>query len=520
VERRQVVGQVLDGRYFLLEPIGRGAMGSVYRAEDKKLGRIVAVKMMNQQVPDEMAARRRFEREAAAMAKLEHPHCASIVDVGMHDDQPYVVMDYVRGESLDSVVAQGPLPIARAVEITRQILSGLAHAHELGIIHRDIKPANIMLSQRSGIGDHVKILDFGLVKLTLGETSSNLTAGVVVGTPSYMAPEQIRGLALDRRVDVYACGVLLFELLTGAKPFRAENNEPFAICMKHLNEPVPQLADLMPYREFGALEEVVAHALAKDRDLRFATATAFANALAAATAPVAAPPRPPPPPVEATIPISDTDVQPPRPSHALRYVVLGGAALAAITTAVVLSAAGGEATPARSAPRPPPVVAASKPVALPAPAPAPPPAPEPPGPPAETVADTAPDPVAALVARVDNLGRESAIELLVKARKTYPRDARLAYHAGLLYLDKMWWGEGLKQLRAAIDLDPAYRSDPALIDAAVRAFGATARYDWTLAKFLHDDLGATAKSALENTANHHKNPIVRARAAAELRRYR
>src|SRR5690606_1212628 len=144
-----------------------------------------------------------FEREALAMAKLEHPHCASVVDVGVHGEQPYVVMEFITGKTLRQLLEGGALPIPRAVDIVRPILSGLAHAHEHGVIHRDIKPANIVLSQKSGLGDHVKILDFGLARFN--KEASNLTAGMVLGTPNYMAPEQIKGAALDHRIDVYAC---------------------------------------------------------------------------------------------------------------------------------------------------------------------------------------------------------------------------------------------------------------------------------------------------------------------------
>ncbi len=562
MEHRDLSGQVLDGRYRVIAPVGKGAMGSVYRAEDVKLGRTVAVKVMNEHVPNEMSTRRRFDREATAMAKLEHPHCASILDVGMHGDQPFVVMDFISGRSLDALVAEGPLPVARAVELTRQILFGLAHAHEHGIIHRDIKPANIVLSQKSGVGDHVKVLDFGLAKLS--QETSNLTVGVIVGTPSYMAPEQIRGLALDQRVDVYACGVLLYELLTGTKPFRAPSNEPLAICMAHLNDPVPRLADALPGHDFGALEDVVAHALAKDRDRRFTSATAFANALVAAVpaqpprpVPVSAPPPPAAPrpssPAGATVPLADADLAPvragsqtieapppssseataplaptpvpagpPRPARKPRRLAIGGAALVLGVGGVLVAVAagGGDRSPSPSPSSPPvasPVEAAPDAGAEPSTEP---PAPagslEPPAPPPQ-------DPVAELVARAAELSsarrREAAISLLVKARRTYPRDARLPYHAGLLYLEKMFRTDGLKQLRAAIELDPGYPTDPKLIDAVIRAFNTTAQYDWALASFLRKDIGAAAKPALEDVAKHHRNPIVRSRAAAELRRY-
>ena len=255
-------------------------MGIVYRAERVKLGRIVAIKVLHDVLPNELSARKRFEIEAMAMAKLEHPHCASVLDVGVHADRPYVVMDFVSGQNLKELVTSGPQPIPRATEIVRQVLSGLAHAHEHGIIHRDIKPANLVLSQKTGLGDHVKILDFGLARLH--DTGQNLTTGIVVGTPAYMAPEQIRGQKLDHRVDLYACGVLLFELLTGRKPFHSEKDDPIEVCKMHLSEPIPRLDAMLSGADFGELEAVVARALAKHSDDRYASAEEFAAAIDAA----------------------------------------------------------------------------------------------------------------------------------------------------------------------------------------------------------------------------------------------
>jgi serine/threonine-protein kinase len=623
VDRRDLTGQVLDARYRIIAPVGQGGMGSVYRAEDIKLGRTVAVKVINEHVPAEMASRRRFSREAQAMAKLEHPHCASILDVGMHDDQPFVVMDFVSGQSLDALVVDGPVPIARAVELTRQILFGLAHAHEHGIIHRDIKPSNIVLSQKAGMGDHVKILDFGLAKLN--QENSNLTAGVAVGTPSYMAPEQIRGLLLDARADIYACGVLLFELLTGTKPFRSQSGDPLAICMMHLNDPPPRLADAAPGIDFGALEEVVRHALAKDRDHRFSNAEAFANALATAIPDHAVPTRKTPVPRAAT-PLPVRPSQPPQPSGFEATISFSDLELADRSSASAIEAAEREpspastvqARPARLA-QPAAVPAASshpaQPAAAPAassrpaqPAAAPAASPRPArrgrwlviagalalvaaaivlavsrggGAPgtgsAGSAAVTAPptadgsaagdrdgsagsgsaaagdrdgsaaggsaaagdgdgsgsgdrdgdrppvdpnDPVATILAQTDELRRDAAIKLLVNARKAYAEDARLPLRLGLLYLDQLWRSEAIKQLRDAIQLEPAYRTDQKLINAVVRAFNSTAGYDWALANFLYKDIGAAARPALEETAKDHPNPVVRNRAISELRRYR
>ncbi len=502
VSRGELIGAVLDGRYRVDARIGRGAMGSVYRGERLKLGRVVAIKVMQDGLLDD-ASRRRFEREAMAMAKLEHPHCASVLDVGAHDDAPYVVMEFVDGKNLKQLLAAGPLPTSRAVEITRQVLSGLAHAHEHGVIHRDIKPANIVLSQKSGLGDHVKILDFGLARFN--QDASNLTAGMVVGTPSYMAPEQIAGAAIDHRSDLYSCGVMLFELLTGTKPFEAA--DPVATCMKHLKEPPPRLADVARGRSFGALESVVARALAKDPDARFATAHDFSKALldAKSTGHERA--------TDATMSLDEviaessvapTNVAPRaaarKPRAHIVVVALGAVALAG--GALFVAAKSNADTPKQPA------------ATLPEPA-EPPPAPPP------VVAE---DPVADLVTRATELAsngrRQDAIDTLLKARKTYGKDARLPYTLAKLYLDKMWWADGLKQARDALALDPQLRSDADLIKLALRGFNTTKSYDWTLARFLRVDIGDAAKPYMEDTAKNHPNPIVRSRATAELRRYK
>ena len=304
MERGDLSGAILDGRYRVIEPIAEGAMGVVYRAERVKLGRIVAVKVLHDVLPDELSGRRRFEIEAMAMAKLEHPHCASVLDVGVHNDRPFVVMDFVSGQNLKELISGGPLPIPRAAEIVRQVLSGLGHAHEHGIIHRDIKPANLVLSQKTGLGDHVKILDFGLARVL--DTSQNLTAGLAVGTPAYMAPEQVRGDKLDHRADLYACGVLLFELLTGKKPFQSERDDPIEVCKMHLSDPIPRLDSKLPGVDFGELEAVVTKALAKRARKRFASAEEYAAALDAAVGRT----------VRQTQP--SRVIQPPRPSRPTR----------------------------------------------------------------------------------------------------------------------------------------------------------------------------------------------------------
>jgi eukaryotic-like serine/threonine-protein kinase len=499
-------GQVLDGRYRVIEPIGNGAMGSVYRGERVKLGRIVAIKVLNDAIPDQ-ASLRRFEREAKAMAKLEHPNCGSVLDVGVHNDRPYVVMEFVSGQNLKEVMKAGPIPRARAIEITRQVLSALSHAHALGIIHRDIKPANIVLSQKAGLGDHVKLLDFGLVRFS--QDCTNLTGAMVLGTPNYMAPEQIHGGQVDHRVDVYACGVMLFELLTGQKPFHG--GDPVAVCMQHVHVTAPRLAERAPGRSFGALEDVVARALAKDPAARFASADEFSQALGSAATGLHNPPS-----AQHAEPTVLLDLQPALVESSVTIaspatkvggirrtwmLVAGGVLVICVGTALIFGM--------DSEAKPSPVPAATPTQARPAPA--------------APTRTTDSDPVDHVIVRAQELAaagrREAALDLLLDARKTYSRDGRLPYHVSILYLEKMWWADGLKQARAAIDLDPAFRTDPELIRLVLKGFNTTKSYDWTLAKFLREDIGDAAKPFLEETASGHPNPIVRKRAAAELKRY-
>lgn len=251
-------------------------MGVVYRGERVKLGRNVAVKFLHAWMAADASFLKRFDIEARAMAKLQHPHCASVIDFGVDGDAPYVVMDLISGVSLRTLLDSERLAVPRALDIIRQVLSGLAHAHEQGITHRDIKPDNIMVDSSSAFGDQVRILDFGLAKLR--ESTSGLTTGFVVGTPSYMAPEQAMAEAVDERTDVYAAGVVLFEMLTGTPPFRAD--EMVEVLRMHREVPPPRLRDAAQKTIFSSeLEAVIAQALAKKPAHRITSAAAFASAL-------------------------------------------------------------------------------------------------------------------------------------------------------------------------------------------------------------------------------------------------
>ncbi|WP_428267636.1 protein kinase domain-containing protein [Haliangium sp.] len=285
------IGTVLDGRYRIEEELAAGGMGVVYRGERIGLGRGVAIKFLHAHVAAEPSFIKRFEVEAKAMARLVHPNCAAIIDYGLDQGDPYVVMDLVAGESLRALLDDGPLPPPRALAVMRQILAGLAHAHEQGITHRDIKPDNIMIDSAGTFGDRVCILDFGLAKLREGATG--LTTGFVIGTPSYMAPEQTLVQPVDERTDIYAAGVVLFEILTGDKPFRAD--EVAELMRQHREAPVPALADKAPGLVVSpALEAAVRTAMAKQPENRFPSAAEFATALEAtpeaAVRPASSPP--------------------------------------------------------------------------------------------------------------------------------------------------------------------------------------------------------------------------------------
>ncbi len=303
-----LVGVVLQDRYRILDKVADGSMGAVYRAERLQLGRRVAVKFLHKSYAQDPSFIQRFERETVVMSRLAHPHCVSVIDFGVQE-APYVVMEYVAGRTLRSVIENGRLSVERSVHIARQVLAGLAHAHAQGIVHRDIKPANIMLSEATGTGEHVRILDFGLATLRDAHSADLSQSMIVVGTPNYMSPEQSLATKVDGRADIYSTGICLFEMLTGQKPYNADDT--YELLLQHRNAPVPRLSAVAAGADFPpGLQAVIDRALAKEPQDRFANAIAFAEALeeaagpqvtsgpvlmAASTAPAA--PRPPPPPI-------------------------------------------------------------------------------------------------------------------------------------------------------------------------------------------------------------------------------
>jgi serine/threonine-protein kinase len=277
------VGRVLDGRYEILERLGEGGVGFVYRAKHAQLGRLVAIKVLQEHTAALPEWRRRFEREAKALSALAHPNIVTVTDSGIDHGLPYLVMELLQGKTLADLIKEGPLPPPRALDIERQVLRGLAFAHGKGIVHRDLKPANVFLQALPDQADHVRLLDFGMAKFLEGSGSKSLVenltrVGTVFGTPSYMSPEQGRAEPIDARTDVYAAGIVLFELLTGHPPFKG-NSLP-EILKAHLIDPIPSLADARPDLSTAAfLQPVVDRAMAKKAVARYGDAGEMLAAL-------------------------------------------------------------------------------------------------------------------------------------------------------------------------------------------------------------------------------------------------
>ncbi|MGH9065326.1 MAG: protein kinase domain-containing protein, partial [Acidimicrobiales bacterium] len=265
------IGRVLAGRYHLVSFIASGGMAEVWEGRDALLARPVAVKMPLPHVARQDQAMRRFRREAVAAARLGHPNVVAVFDTGTDGPDSFIVMERVQGVSLREVLdREGALAVDRAVGIGAQVAAALAFAHRAGLVHRDVKPANILVTA-DGV---VKVTDFGIAKAVLDEdlTQTNAT----VGTARYLAPEQIEGGPSSGRTDVYALGIVVYEMLCGRPPFEADSD--IALAMKHLREPPPPPSSIRPDVP-GWLEAVVLRALAKDPSARFETAAGLRRAL-------------------------------------------------------------------------------------------------------------------------------------------------------------------------------------------------------------------------------------------------
>jgi len=273
-----LIGHALGGKYVIKRLIGRGGVGLVYLADQLDVDREVVVKVLSPNWADDDEALARFEREARRLSGLKHPNIVTMLDFGKEGRRAYLVMEYLQGELLSEYVErQGRLTLEEFVPIAAQILKGIGHTHSREMMVRDIKPANIMLCVRKGRANFVKILDFGLAKLTKGEQA--ITEEHVMGTVGYLSPEQIRGDEIDLRVDVYALGVLFYYMLSGHLPFEGDNNA--TVFYKTINEPPRRLSEILPEGHDipDGLIDLIHGCLEKDREDRPANADEIVEGL-------------------------------------------------------------------------------------------------------------------------------------------------------------------------------------------------------------------------------------------------
>lgn len=279
------IGKVVDSRYRILERLGQGGMGVVYKVEHTRMGKIAAIKFVHENLVSDKILIKRFHREAEAISKLNHPNIVQVFDFGYTDNTLYLVMEYLKGEDLKKILQRdGQFTFRRSAAILIQICNALSEAHHFGIVHRDLKPENIRIGRTRDGQDFVKVLDFGLAKMVEEETSPAITGqGKIVGTPYYMAPEQIRGEDVDLRCDIYSLGAITYRMLTGTYAFNAKT--PLGVLTKHITEEVSPPSQSAPdwlakdTQLAAAIDAIVLRAMAKKREDRFQSAEMMKEAI-------------------------------------------------------------------------------------------------------------------------------------------------------------------------------------------------------------------------------------------------
>ncbi|MBL8624124.1 MAG: protein kinase [Myxococcales bacterium] len=449
------LGTVIDGRYRLDALLGKGGMGVVYRGEHVAIRRAVAVKLLHPTLAAMPELRSRFEREAIAIGRIDHPNCVDVSDFGkLEDGSLFLVMELLDGRSLgDLMDADAPIAPHRALAILRHVLSGLGHAHAAGIVHRDVKPENVYLVPKDGDPDFAKILDFGIAKVIGGgeiDDGVKLTqAGVAFGTPIYMSPEQAIGNPLDGRSDLYAASVMAYEMICGRPPFYSDDK--LEILSMHTTRPPPPMNDTLA-AVLGrpgppvpaAVEALIARGLAKRPDERYPDAAAYIAAIDAILGtPMAVGSRPSIPtgaeplvdmfaaPAQVSQPLLLTEPKAPRkkpPRAAIATLILVAAAAVGILSALALR---------EDAPKP-------------APKPAP-----------ETLAGKA-------AAQLDQGDAAGAIKAIEGSKKAAASDPAAQLQLGHAYSAQRKNSDALVAYKRALELDPTLAKDPQL-RAAVAA---------------------------------------------------
>jgi serine/threonine protein kinase len=280
--------------YKILERVGEGGMGVVYRGEDVRLKRHVAIKFLGTHLMGDPRQRRRFIREAQAVAALDHPSICKVFDIGEADGRPYIVSAYIQGDSLEDVIRRGKLPLPTAIKYSIQMAEALQTSHAQGILHRDLKPANVLLATYSGGGSRAMIIDFGLAQIS---GRSELTApGLLIGTARYVCPELLQGQPIGPQADVWSLGVMIYEMLTGRTPFDADNRERlfYMICYEN-PAPLTSISAELPEEA----DRVIAKTLQRDTNLRHRDMGSLLEDLRALKVQLSAPGIQPAPPIQA-----------------------------------------------------------------------------------------------------------------------------------------------------------------------------------------------------------------------------
>ena len=485
------IGVVVGERYRIVSRIGVGGMGAVYRAEHTMMRRDLAIKVLLPELGGKEEFARRFEREAESASRLTHPNIITVTDFGRTaEGSLFLAMEFLAGESLSDAIKAGPMPLGRSLAIMRQMLRALEHAHAAGVVHRDLKPENIMLVEREGQRDVVKILDFGIAKVTQPQSGGEaLTqAGVIFGTPEYLSPEQALGEAVDARADIYAAGIILYEMLAGRRPF--ENEDKVKIISMHLSHAPPRMREVSPTVDVPLpLEQAIMQSLEKTREHRFATASAFLTALDEAEAPV-----------EASGGFArgaaiSTGAGSWGAGTGQRRLGGGRVSRLAMTVAAVVLIGGGVMAVKRLGGRAAALVAAP-------PQPAPPP----------------PD-MASRYKKVEGWLEDgniaSARRALEQALTERPKDGRVRYMLGRVAYADDRHQEALGHYREAITLDAGFRGDPVLLSHVDTLLSEAKQADDAL-DLVIQKIGAPAVDLLEKVANEGTDLTRRQRAATAL----
>jgi serine/threonine-protein kinase len=526
-----LIGRKLDGRYEVLERLGEGGAGVVYRGRQIHLGRFVAIKVLHQHTASSTEWRRRFQREAIALSVLAHPNVVPVTDFGVDHGLPFLVMELLEGQTLAALIKEGPLPFWRALEIARQTLRVLAFSHLKGVVHGDLKPSNVFLQALPDQADHVRLLDFGTAKFVEGSSSradADLPpAGFAIGTPAYMSPEQMKGAPTDATTDVYAAGLMLFELLAGRRPFVADS--PQGYFAARLTAPVPSLAQLQPrLARASLLQAVVEQAMAKEPVERFKDAYAMAVALEDVVA------RLPAAVMSGGRAEARRKTLPRAPSAAPSRSRFWPRVMLVVTLAVGIAAveeylrhegakqAKTTGMPAAQPPKPPPIPPAPS---LPSPEPEPPTSPpvkvqapmarEPPERPDNDATaafgardpwrEPVPRPLRAIRTRVKrgvHLSQRALVPVYEFARKN-PDDPRPWLLLGAAYAQVDWFSDSVERYLRAYQVDPTCRADPQMLADLLEA-AAHPVAGRSAARAIRDIYGVEAIPALEQALEHRR----------------